>query len=120
MKRPVSVIERLAYTFSRLAAIRCPMWVKSASLTFRRRLPVCPQDQTFWHVSNGPESDNQCVYSITSSASNCIDRRNDEAKRLEVFKLMTNSNLVARVTGMSAGSSPFKMRAARVNLLFHP
>ena len=42
------------------------------------------------------------AYSITSSASNCIDVGTTRPSALAVFKLRTNSNLVARVTGTSA------------------
>ncbi len=42
-------------------------------------------------------------YSITSSASNCIETGTSMPSALAVFKLMIGSNLVGRSTGRSAG-----------------
>src|SRR5262249_42427488 len=49
-------------------------------------------------------------HSITSSASNCIELGTARPSAFAVLKLITNSNLVDRCTGRSAGFSPLKTR----------
>ena len=51
------------------------------------------------------------TYSITSSASNCIELGIVSLSVLAVPRLMTNSNLVGCSTGMSPGFSPLRIRA---------
>jgi hypothetical protein len=48
--------------------------------------------------------------SITSSASNCIEFGTVRPRAFAVLKLITNSNLVSRCTGRSAGFSPLTIR----------
>ena len=52
----------------------------------------------------------QKSYSITSSASNCIELGTARPSAFAVLKLMTNSNLVDCCTGRSAGFSPLTIR----------
>src|SRR5215472_5349619 len=49
-------------------------------------------------------------HSITSSASSCIELGTARPKAFAVLKLITNSNLVDRCTGRSAGFSPLTIR----------
>jgi hypothetical protein len=49
-------------------------------------------------------------YSITSSASNCIEIGTSMPSAFAVLRLITNSNLVGWSTGKLAGFSPFKTR----------
>ena len=49
-------------------------------------------------------------YSITSSASNCIELGTASPRALAVFRLMTSSNLVDCITGRSEGFSPLRIR----------
>jgi len=58
----------------------------------------------------GPKAD-IATYSITSSASNCIELGTVSPSVLAVPRLMTNSNLVGCSTGMSPGFSPLRIRA---------
>ena len=51
-------------------------------------------------------------YSITSSASSCIAFGMSRSSAFAVLRLSTNSNLVACMTGRSAGFSPRKIRPA--------
>jgi hypothetical protein len=50
------------------------------------------------------------THSITSSASNCIELGTARPKVFAVLKLITNSNLVDRCMGRSAGFSPLTIR----------
>src|SRR5262249_6569422 len=58
------------------------------------------------------EQRDECAafHSITSSASNCIELGTARPKAFAVLKLITNSNLVDRCTGRSAGFSPLTIR----------
>jgi hypothetical protein len=56
------------------------------------------------------QSQQRSLYSITSSASSCIELGTARPKAFAVLKLMTNSNLVDRCTGTSAGFSPLTIR----------
>ena len=49
-------------------------------------------------------------YSMTSSASNCIELGTSMPSALAVCRLMTNSNFVDCTTGRSAGFSPLRIR----------
>src|SRR5262249_8474096 len=49
-------------------------------------------------------------HSITSSASNWIELGTSMPSALAVCRLMTNSNLVDRTTGSSAGFAPLRIR----------
>jgi hypothetical protein len=51
-------------------------------------------------------------YSISSSASNCIELGTESPSTFAALRLITNSNLVDRCTGRSAGFSPLMMRPA--------
>jgi hypothetical protein len=50
------------------------------------------------------------TYSITSSASSCMALGTESPSAFAVLRLITNSNLVERCTGRSAGFSPFTIR----------
>ena len=50
------------------------------------------------------------LHSITSSASNWIELGTSMPSALAVCRLMTNSNLVDRTTGSSAGFAPLRIR----------
>src|SRR5262249_31333432 len=50
------------------------------------------------------------LHSITSSASNCIELGTSIPSALAVCRLMTNSNLVDRTTGRSAGFASLRIR----------
>jgi hypothetical protein len=50
------------------------------------------------------------LYSITSSASNCIEFGTESPSALAVLKLIMNSNVAACKTGNSAGFSPLRIR----------
>ena len=73
------------------------------------------------HVRFVPKADMQQRrrYSITWSASNCIEDGTLRPNALAVFILMTSSNLVGCSTGRSAGFAPFSIlstnEAARRN-----
>ena len=54
----------------------------------------------------------QHLYSITSSARASTVAGISRPSDLAAFRLMTNSNLVGRITGRSAGFSPLRMRPA--------
>ena len=71
-----------------------------------------------WHSMAGRQLDEPIApkadiapYSITSSASNCIELGIVSLSVLAVPRLMTNSNLVGCSTGMSPGFSPLRIRA---------
>jgi hypothetical protein len=51
-----------------------------------------------------------CGYSMTSSASICIEIGTSIPRALAVFALITSSNLVDCCTGKSAGFAPLRMR----------
>ena len=53
-------------------------------------------------------------YSMTSSASICVEIGTSIPSSLAVFILMTNSNFVGCLTGRSAGFSPLRTRPARI------
>src|SRR5262249_25293381 len=53
-------------------------------------------------------------HSITSSASNCIELGTPRPRAFAVLKLITNSNLVDRCTGRSAGFSPLTIPAVEM------
>ena len=53
-------------------------------------------------------------YSITSSASNCIETGTSMPRALAVFMLMTSSNLVGNMIGRSVGFSPLSTRPAYI------
>src|SRR6516162_1616519 len=50
-------------------------------------------------------------YSMTSSASNCIDVGTSRPRVFAVLRLMTSSNFVGAWIGRSAGFSPLRMRS---------
>ena len=52
------------------------------------------------------------LYSITSSASNCIEVGTARPSALAAFMLITSSNLVGCSTGNSLGCAPRRMRPA--------
>jgi hypothetical protein len=56
------------------------------------------------------------AYSITSSASNCIEVGTARPSALAVFMLITSSNLVGCSTGNSLGCAPQRMRPAKSRL----
>jgi hypothetical protein len=51
------------------------------------------------------------IYSITSSASCCIDSGTERPGAFAVLRLMASSNLVGCCTGRSAGLLPMRMRS---------
>src|ERR1700737_1510079 len=57
----------------------------------------------------GGEDDCLISYSITSSASNCIELDTMRPSVLAAFRLMTSSNLVGCSTGKSAGLAPLRI-----------
>jgi hypothetical protein len=68
--------------------------------------------------SFGPNADSCTAamsrYSITSSASICIETGTSIPSALAVFMLMTIANFVDCMTGRSAGFSPLRIRPARI------
>jgi len=90
--------ESLACRLSENAALRRPVWVKSYISRLNQALPVCPR--------YGSRHD----YSITSSARASSVGGIVRPSAFAVFRLITNSNLVDRITGRSPGFSPLRMR----------
>ena len=56
----------------------------------------------------------ELAYSITSSASNCIEAGTASPSALAVLRLMTSSNRVGCSTGKSDGRAPLRILATKV------
>jgi hypothetical protein len=95
--------ELLKRLVPRLA--RCPEYPES-------RHEALAQYLTRWATCGLMRCSNIRLYSITSSASNCIGIGTLRPSALAVLRLITSSNLVGCTTGRSAGFSPLIIRPA--------
>src|SRR6476646_7709506 len=91
--------------------------IATTKAKFRKRpCLLCPRKRTcavqLGMSALGPIAD-IATYSITSSASNCIELGTVSLSVLAVPRLMTNSNLVGCSTGMSPGFSPLRESGQR-------
>ena len=71
---------------------------------------MCLHDVRFGSIANSCTAAKQYLYSITSSAVASSVGDISTLSAFAVLRLMTSSNFVARITGRSAGFSPFKIR----------
>src|SRR5262249_60788367 len=72
---------------------------------------LCPRrERPRRHAAEQRDELAAAAHSITSSASNCIELGTSIPSALAVCRLMTNSNLVDRTTGRSAGFASLGIR----------
>ena len=90
---------------SRAKIHRCPLLSESGQNLRRTELTLCA-------ISGLMHRSKQCRYSITSSVSASSCAGTSRPSVLAVLRLITNSNLVDRMTGRSAGFSPLRIRPA--------